>query len=82
VRKKKVEKIEAYIRKYIDKHYPTYIQNMVNTRCANLEEVNTWVLLRTLENDMKFVRPHLEALMGTVNSMWGLPPFKPYRGKR
>ena len=62
------------------------IENFIKKRVE--EEVNTllktdaWVLLRTLESDMRFVRPKVEELEGTVNVIWGLPMFKPYRGKK
>ena len=59
-----------------------YIERKVKEECINLEEKAAWVLLRTLESDMQYVRPAVEELKGTVNSIWGLPMFKPYRGKK
>lgn len=67
MRKKKIEK---------------FVEKKVEERIDVLVKTDPWVLLRTLESDMTYVRPELERLKGTVNSMWGLPVFNEYRGKK
>jgi hypothetical protein len=65
-------------RKKIEKHVEKIVKELV----TDLHKTDVWVLLHTLENDMQFVRPKVEELESVVNTIWGLPMFKPYRGKK
>lgn len=59
-----------------------YINNLIEEKCKELMSKEVWILVHQNEDAVINMRPRLDATESAVNTMWSLPMFTEYRGKK